>query len=113
LRFTRNSDGSYRIDGPDPALRVTLVPLDATRSLDIVQLERAADPHPKALYLLLDHSDDRLRIALLPCDDRAADPVAGAGGDVVRDPQAGATCQFATRSALVTMMRPWQSQTTT
>lgn len=102
LSISRQPDGSLAIEGSDNPLNAVIVPLDPLRAphRHIVQLQRPDRP-TKALFMLLDNSAGRYRLALLPCADRWAEAAERSGGSIIRDPQAAATCRFLDKSALL------------
>ena len=101
MTIARQPDGTLAIEGADNPLNAVIVPLDPLRAphRHIVQLQRPDRP-TKALFMLLDDSDGRYRLALLPCADRWAEAAEKSGGSIVRDPQAAATCRFLDKRAL-------------
>ncbi|TZG29447.1 hypothetical protein [Sphingomonas montanisoli] len=103
LLSTHNGpDGSMAIDGGDQRLVAILVPLgkgDTHRH--IVQLQRDDGVARNALFMLLDDSKGRYRLALLPCAKPWSERAEASGGSIVRDPQSAASCIFATRAALL------------
>ena len=102
LSIHGRSDGATVIDGTDHPLTAILVPLGgANAHRYVVQLQRDDGVAHSAMFMLLDDSGDRYRLALLPCSRPWSDEAEASGGSISRDPQSAATCTFATRDGLL------------
>ena len=102
LSIHRRPDGATAIEGGDNPLIAVLVPLGgASPHRHVVQLQRDDGVARRALFILLDDSGGRYRLALLPCSGSRAEAARASGGSIARDPQSAATCNFGTREALL------------
>lgn len=107
LDIRRQRDNSLIVTGPDNPWRAIIVPLDPEdKNRFVIQLQEQNPRHPThALFVLLDASKRRYRIAVLDCRGAAAQAVKDTGGRISSDPQSGASCIFADRATLLAQLR--------